>query len=182
VSELADRYNFVAICTTHTNKGGVFEGSAQIRAKCRMFAKVHRPTKLDMQTSSDGMVDLRGAHDPQWVTYVTNEKAQRGKQHARYAFSFAMVPSRNPLDGKIDVEMDKDGNLVEIEQYVCVGHEEVENTSLPPEPVAPERPDLKARIVELLANEPSLSIEKVARAVNARTSDVATIMRELRKK
>jgi hypothetical protein len=181
VSDLAERYHFAAICTTHTNRAGTFEGSAQIRAKCRMFGKVERPRKVELsEPDANGMVTL-GGHDPQWVTYVTNEKAQRGKQHTRYAFHFDTLPSRNP-DGIVDKELDEYGNLVEIEQYVCVAHEEVENTSLPTEEKAPERVDLRPRIEALLKEEPPLSIEKMARRIGARTSAVSDIVRAIRGK
>ena len=180
VSDLAERYHFAAICTTHTNRAGTFEGSAQIRAKCRMFGKVERPTKLQMsEPDADGMVTI-GQHDPQWVTYVTNEKAQRGKQHTRYAFHFDMLPSKNP-DGIVDKELDEFGNLVEIEQYVCVSHDEVEYTGLAEEK-APERVELRPRVEAILAVEPALAIEKIARKIGARTSVVAEIVKSLRSK
>jgi hypothetical protein len=178
VSDLAERYHFAAICTTHTNRAGVFEGSAQIRAKCRMFGKVERPKPVISKPDENGMVSVTG-HDPKWVTYVTNEKAQRGRQHARYAFHFDMLPSRNP-DGIVDKELDEFGKLVEIEQYVCVAHEEVENTTLPAESSAPERIDLRPRIEEMLKEEPPLSVEKIARRIGARTSVVGDIIRSIR--
>jgi hypothetical protein len=183
ISELADRYNIAVICTTHTNRAGTFEGSAQIRAKCRMFAKVHRPEPLDIPPADEnGMIDLDQWTDPKFVTYVTNEKAQRGsKQNARYAFYFDILPSKNPIDGKVDFELDADGNTVEVDQYVCVRHAEVPNTSLPQEK-GPERVDLRPRVAATLALHPEWPVKNIAREVGARISDVANIVKELRKK
>jgi hypothetical protein len=168
LSTLAQRYNTAIVCTAHTNKAGLLEGSQQIRAKARIIAKWAKQ-EVQEQSDEDG-ISFEGA-DPDSII-STSEKFQRDKSGMQHKFHFTAEVSCDPDTGEVDIEYDVDGTVLKRMMYFCTSHTKlgyaVEQTKKPQSNVD----DLERRVIDYLTANPGATKTAVYTALGGRKSTV----------